>query len=304
MNNRFSEQYRLAEFLKTLSSDFGLVQGFGGNVSYKVGNRMFVKASGRRLGSVDEPHYFHEVRVANRIPFDDIQNQPSRPSIEVFLHALLDELLVIHLHSTRGVALSMLAETSEELNSVLEDSGVVRIKYLRPGKELAKGIAEASERTQTGFYLLENHGILTSANSVSELEDKVLGFEQQAADLLDSPGELAISPHTPENPLESSQNELAIWHANTNWRVTPDHCVFLGPEPKDDVLQALELARTTNDILLYSVTGKDVGPEGEQLGWFYNLAQLLPRVTFTSLDIDEAKFLGSWEAEKFRRTTK
>jgi len=299
-----AESYRDLEDFKLLlsriSSDFNLVQGLGGNASVKNSSRMLVKASGKRMGAVSDPSYFHEVSVVERKPVDDIPLQSTRPSIEVFFHALLEDTFVLHLHSTLGVAISMLAESSPEIAVELSELDITNLSYLRPGQELCAGIEEALEHRKSSAFLLGNHGTLFSSNSVSDLESKVLAFEAWAERFVEEEG--SIGRENSASQIEGhSRGDHAVWHALHNWRISPDHCVFLGVEPDLRTLSILSSASTSKDIFeALSTPEGQPSARSEQLAWYFNVTQALPRRLLTTLELSEAQYLAGWEAEKHR----
>jgi rhamnose utilization protein RhaD (predicted bifunctional aldolase and dehydrogenase) len=297
----YRELENFKSLLGQLSLNFNLVQGAGGNASVKTSSSMLVKASGKRMGSVSDPNYLHEISLENRLPVDNIGNQSTRPSIEVFLHALLEDTFVLHLHSTSGVAISMLAGGDHEIGAKLDELGITNLSYLRPGRELRAGIEEALEIRKSSAFLLGNHGTLFSANSLSDLKDKVFAFESWAETFLDYQRLTLISPDTPNTAISESQSDQAVWHALHNWRVSPDHVVFLGVEPNLAALSLLSSARTSHKI--FEALGASEGHpsnQAEQLAWFFNVTQSLPRRVLTTLSLEEAQYLVSWEAEKHR----
>lgn len=302
MSSGFPDEDHLSDLLIKFGADFSLVQGFGGNVSIKNPgrDRMVVKASGKRLGAVGASDYFHEVTLEGVTPIDNLPDQSSRPSIETSLHALVNDQFVIHLHSTLGVAISMMAQKDPDLDAELKNLGIDRVSYFRPGRELSQAIGVAIRDRKSVCVLLSNHGILLSADSVLELEEQTLAFEEWASTFLQTDKRNLISPHSNKPEVTELNAEKSRWHALTNWRVTPDHCVFLGPDPEKEALATLSLAR--NPERIFGFRGRSDSPTAaaEQLAFFYNLSQLLPKVVFNTLSRAEAQFLSTWEAERFR----
>jgi ribulose-5-phosphate 4-epimerase/fuculose-1-phosphate aldolase len=292
-------------FLKDVGSDFSLTQGLGGNGSMKSHGSMLVKASGMRLGNAESPGYFHEVEVAEGLYREAPSRQPGKPSIEVFLHALLPQQFVVHLHSTKGVALSMLAGNSSNLRAALLAQGIPLIEYHKPGIELRdavnSSISQDAEDSEPKTFLLQNHGTLFGANSVDELKRAVELFEDQASKRLGSGFNLDIHPQNLKEVLDGGVIDHIKWHALNTWRISPDHVVFLGAEAPSQAFQSitspstiLEVVRT---VLPDSVT---IGVREEQLLWFINVIQFLPKVQLPTLTKGDANQLVSWDAEKHR----
>lgn len=293
------------DFLSEVGSDFSLAQGLGGNGSIKSQDVMFVKASGKRLRDSASQNYFYEVGISNGEYHEINTSQEGRPSIEVFLHAMLPYRYVLHLHSTRGVALSMLAATDSGVKSGLMNQGISLIDYRKPGIELKEAVGNAlMERPDEAIpstFLLKNHGTLFGANSVSELRKSVLDFEKDATIWLGNRLELKISPGNLSEFVDSQAIENVSWHAQNNWRISPDHVVFLGANPSEEITRALRGPSTALEILQKAFPQmKRIGPVHEQLLWFINVVQFLPKQQFPILKEKDAIELISWEAEKHR----
>ena len=293
------------DFLSEVGSDFSLAQGLGGNGSVKSQDEMFVKASGKRLGDSASQNYFYQVGISNGEYHEINPSQEGRPSIEVFLHAMLPYRYVLHLHSTRGVALSMLAATDARVKTRLTKQGISLLDYRKPGIELKQAVGhvlkDSPDEAIPSTFLLTNHGTLFGANSISELRKSVLDFEDNAAILLGSRFELKMSPGNLSEVVDSEFIENISWHAQNNWRISPDHVVFLGAHPSEEITRALRGPTTAFEILQKAFPRmKRIGPVEEQLLWFINVVQFLPKQQFPILKEKDAIELLSWEAENHR----
>jgi ribulose-5-phosphate 4-epimerase/fuculose-1-phosphate aldolase len=266
---------------------------------------MLVKASGKRLGQSYLTDYFYQVGVSEGEHYELKSLQSGKPSIEVFLHALLPHKYVVHLHSTQGVALSMLAARDENLRTALEDQGVYIIEYRRPGVELKEAIKRklqpAGLKSESSTFLLQNHGTLFGANSVTEIRQAVYQFENFASLRLGNGTIRSINPDNLQTVFDENEASQIKWHAENNWRLSPDHVVFLGVRSPSTLLQVLSGATSVHNILQSVFPDlKKIGPKEEQLMWFLNVARYLPKVHLLTLDEEESKALMSWEAEKHR----
>ena len=286
------------DLIRRVGSDFSLTQGLGGNASYKHGDRMLIKASGKRLGAVDEPHYFYKVGLRESdyyiLPF----KQVGKPSIEVFMHALFRQTFVLHLHSSSGVALSMLAAVSPELRQELTRNDVCLLPYSRPGQELRHSIEQALLERDYSAFLLQNHGVIYFGNSVLELEGSISRFERLWAKLLNPLGVKQVSPNSRGQVLSGDEVQTILWHARENWRIAPDHCVFLGAE-SHEWMDSLQKNSVKDIIGIENGAGKTTVIQ-EQLLWFVNVAINLPHISLPTLGLVEANELRGWEAEKQR----
>ncbi len=302
---RLESDQEFLDFLIEVGSDFSLTQGLGGNSSVKSKGLMLVKASGKRLGQSYLTDYFYEVGVSEGEHYELKSLQSGKPSIEVFLHALLPHKYVVHLHSTQGVALSMLAARDENLRTALEGQGVSIIEYRRPGVELKEAIKRklqpAGLNSESSTFLLQNHGTLFGANSVTEIRQAVYQFENYASLRLGNGTIRSINPDNLQTVFDEREASQIKWHAENNWRLSPDHVVFLGVSSPPTLLQVLSGATSAHNILESVFPNlKNIGPKEEQLMWFLNVVQYLPKSRLLTLGEEESRALISWEAEKHR----
>jgi len=296
---KVSDEFK--ELVRLVGSDFSLTQGVGGNSSVKANGSMVVKASGRRLADIDSSDYFYEVSLSNGQFVDSLPGQRGKPSIEVFLHALLPDKYVLHLHSTRAVALSMIASTSQETAREIIENGITLLPYARPGVELSRSISTQLSTNDRSTFLLTNHGSLFQANSVQKLADLIRSFENFAELKLEKTRLFKLETESMDAELSHDIAKHLSWHAQHNWRISPDHVVFLGTHAPRGFLENLREGVTVRDLLdSTSLTGGLIGPLQEQLLWFLNVTLSLPLKTFTTLSETEAIVLQSWEAEKHR----
>lgn len=288
------------ELLERVGRDRSLVQGLGGNCSVKSGQRMLVKASGKSMSEARKADFFHEVRLTKLGGFeDDVSIAKTRPSIEVFLHAAIPSKYVLHVHSVAAIASSLRIPQSATLRSRVASEGIVALPYLRPGRELFQGISENSSG-QTSVFLLANHGLVISAETLEELDYRLDAVEEHLWGIA-SEGRLSSFSELMDE-LESEESDRVRWHMLNNWRVTPDHVVFLGSEAAEQfltinefssVVKFLEVAREVNALSTSQV---------EQLESFIHLARLLdPEQVYSTLSIAEANYLQSWPLEVARR---
>jgi ribulose-5-phosphate 4-epimerase/fuculose-1-phosphate aldolase len=293
------------DLLVNLGQDFSLVQGLGGNCSVKSNGNMLVKASGKRLADAHSTGYFYEVEISDGEHRETGKTQEGKPSIEVFLHALLPHKYVLHLHSTQGVAIAMLAAQNEVIRDEILDLGIIMIDYARPGialKEVIRSkITVSSDEVPATTFLMQNHGTLFGARSVDELREVVALFEEWATSKIGRGLDLELRPNSLTTFLDKAAIDHIQWHARVNWRITPDHVVFLGATAPQGLLGNLTAPMTVLDFLRTVLSDVEkIGPREEQLLWFVNVIQFLPKKHFTTLSEDEADVLTSWDAERHR----
>ena len=105
---------QVESFCTSIGSDPLLVQGAGGNVSWKDGDHLWVKASGTWLAEAETSNIFVPVNLThlqhalaeNNYSVNPIllSNTFLRPSIETLLHALMPHKIVLHLHPVEILA--------------------------------------------------------------------------------------------------------------------------------------------------------------------------------------------------------
>jgi hypothetical protein len=252
------------------------------------------------MRDVELPNFFHEVRLLGDGEFsDDVAKAPTRPSIEVFIHASISSKYVMHLHSTAAIAASMLMRSYPEIRYQLTASGVTVLPYLKPGRELASALPGRIHNLPLGI-VLTNHGLVVSDDSVAGIESRLFELEKllwsSIAGFATSKSEGLDDKITPDSASE------IIWHMSHNWRVTPDHVVFLGTAPSSELFSLTKFESIEKYILemTYKLNLSEV--QQEQLRWYLRLSRIWQeRKEFHTISHDEAELLQNWEPEKIRQ---
>ena len=240
-------------YCKKIGLDTKLVQGAGGNVSWKDQDTLWIKASGEWLAEASKKDIFLPIDLKHlkdsikRSDFDVIPKVLSktklRPSIETLFHAVMPHRVVLHLHPI--VPLSYLVRKDcfqmikKKINPSLHWS---LIKYEKPGSLLAQEISkEMIRKPKTDILFLQNHGIIIGGKNINEIdiifkglisdlnEDNHLNFSLNNKVenlLLDSNMEL-ISVDIPKIHNLVFNNFL-YENLKKSWALYPDHVVFLG----------------------------------------------------------------------------
>lgn len=186
----------LIEISRYYGSKKEFVIAGGGNTSYKTEDKLWVKASGFALATIDEEGFAvmdrqklslisekeysaepfeRESQIKEDLALATI-TKDRRPSVETSFHNAIDYRFVVHLHPTaiNGV---MCSNQAEELVKPLFGDEAVYIPYIDPGYILFKAVeAKIMEfRAAKGYdpkvILLQNHGIFVSADSTQEIID-------------------------------------------------------------------------------------------------------------------------------------
>ena len=187
----------LVALSRTYGSDDEFILAGGGNTSMKVGDRLFVKASGHALATI-EPEGFVEIDRAaldvllERDLGDDVDERErlfkeavlaartepeknQRPSVEVVLHHLLPGRYVVHSHP--GLVCGFTCCTrGEEILHELFGAEILWIPFVDPGFVLANRIhtslAEHAERTGVAnpVVMLQNHGLIVNGETPDDVK--------------------------------------------------------------------------------------------------------------------------------------
>ncbi len=227
-----------------------LVQGAGGNVSWKDQSTLWIKASGAWLRDALTRNIFvpvcldHLTEALNQRRFDVVplvkQDTSLRPSIETPLHALMPQKFVAHLHMVEALAHLV---RDEDQPVVLEQVGreisAVLVDYHKPGADLAEAVSKSlAMGPNVNVVFLRNHGVVIGAETLNELErlmDRVSLYFQhdtaltEKADCASSLPEIAgYRPCTDDDIHRLARNSSLLQRLSHDWALYPDHVVFLG----------------------------------------------------------------------------
>ena len=97
------------EITEKVGKDITLVQGPGGNISFKKDGYMYIKASGTKMSEAKKKNIFvktNHKKIISALNNNEpeplkncwIQNSLMRPSIETTMHALMPQKYVLHVH--------------------------------------------------------------------------------------------------------------------------------------------------------------------------------------------------------------
>lgn len=147
-----------------LSNEIGqqleLIQGGGGNTSVKVGDTMYIKASGTPLKGMSVERGWVALNSQGQVTAGS-----GRPSMEWPMHLMLPRV-VAHAHAVYTNVWLCQQGGLEKLAQKLERYQPVMIPYITPGHELAESIHQAIQGKHPQLLLLENHGIIACGETV------------------------------------------------------------------------------------------------------------------------------------------
>ena len=242
------------EYCSTIGADPLLVQGAGGNVSWKDKDTLWVKASGTWLAEAAEKDIFVPVDLPHlqaAIENGDFSVTPRlrgesvlRPSIETLLHALMPHRVVVHLHAIEILAHLVRDNCQTDFQSLLDDfTSWAMVDYYKPGAALAAAVSAAlAQKPNVDVIFLKNHGVVIGGADVAEVS-RILDMLTSALSI--TPASIC-SKSLPQMPMELGQcdqyapvqdadiHQLALNadlfnRLDSDWALYPDHVVFLGP---------------------------------------------------------------------------
>lgn len=242
-------------FCTEIGRDAMFVQGAGGNVSWKEGAYLHVKASGTWLAEASEQDIFLKVALPalrEAMHAGDFATQPRcteagtrRPSIETLLHAVMPQRIVAHLHAVNVLAWLVRSDVASILRERVGTAfSWVLVDYAKPGAPLARSVHEALlKQPDAQIVFLKNHGVVIGAESVDEMRARIglldaLCFtppmvyaDTMASERSTGLFELGYAPVNDAAVQQLAVSPLLFRRLTQEWAIYPDHVVFLGPRP-------------------------------------------------------------------------
>ncbi|WP_310630229.1 class II aldolase/adducin family protein [Paraburkholderia sp.] len=333
MNESSAElRERVAQYCASIGGDPLLVQGAGGNVSWKDGQVLHVKASGMWLAEAAAREIFVPVDLASlgdALEAGNFEVKPQtlgesslRPSIETLLHALMPQRIVMHLHAVEVLAHLVRGDAEDFLRERVGDQlSWAIVDYQKPGAALAQAVYLALRRTPDAQVIfLRNHGVVVGAESIEQADEIIRELCQSlATPPLVSETEhavVAVDSGGGYCPVDDAAiHDLALRpelfsRLEAEWALYPDHVVFLGAAP--------ELYRSESEFLASRTAGMQpelafVAGCGVFVRDTFNLAKTVqlrcyrdvmvrqpdPAQTST-LTPEQVADLLDWDAERYR----
>ena len=222
-----------------VGEDSRFVQGGGGNTSVKTdgGAKMYVKASGQRLGDMREGQGYRlvdvqacadiiedeelaemdsverEAVVLSRLKAACLDDLPGRPSVETSLHAVLGRC-VVHTHPSVVNGLLCAVDGQKVLQDLFGemDPPYLYIEFCGAGYSLAFRMKEALDEYEAEHgqlpqvVFLENHGLFVTADDADRALDMTRrifeDIEQAAEEAKKAAGLPEFTPPAPETERE------------------------------------------------------------------------------------------------------
>jgi len=244
--NKIDEAATLKSLCHLYADRLDQIQSGGGNASVKSidDDLLYIKASGYLMSDVSTETGFSVLKLSEinallmnvkngTINLNDEALQNSRlslanqtklrPSIETYLHAMLSNRLVLHVHSFAAMLYASSKDFNKrlvqgELTATFSDA-VLLVPYRKPGISLALAMLEQLEIYRTRFncepkwIVLQNHGLIIMGDSVEMIEQRNLEFENL---LLKAHATLAniIKPYQLVTDIKKTLDQIDTLKAN------------------------------------------------------------------------------------------
>tara|TARA_R110001599_G_scaffold1706_5_gene8456 strand:- start:10356 stop:11729 length:1374 start_codon:yes stop_codon:yes gene_type:complete len=149
--------------------EYELIQGAGGNLSYKFEDKIVITSSGRSMPDISILNGF---TMCN----DDgtkVNSSQDRPSMELGFHTKLASRVVYHTHPIYANIILCSNEAKMVMADILHSFDYDYIEYITPGMELCNKLASKKD-----IVLLENHGLICCSESFEEAFSMSLQINQ------------------------------------------------------------------------------------------------------------------------------
>lgn len=192
-----------------------MIQAGGGNASAKIDDIMYIKASGYLMSEVtsvngytrvkrsDIVHLIEQIYTGEGDGYDDTfintkiaaaNLETLRPSIETFLHALLPQKFVLHVHALTSLVYAssktFTLDLERQFTSAYPLKQMLLIPYKKPGIALALTLYEGLQRyiklnnTLPQAIILQNHGLIVASNTHETLYDQIVEIQSNIQNYL------------------------------------------------------------------------------------------------------------------------
>jgi rhamnose utilization protein RhaD (predicted bifunctional aldolase and dehydrogenase) len=326
---------QVKRYCTQIGADRLLVQGAGGNVSWKDNEVLWVKASGKWLAQAEQEEIFVPVDLAQlRVEIGEekfsaipkvLGDSNLKPSIETMLHALMQHRVVVHLHAVEVLAYLVRANPLIDLKRLIpDDIEWVFVDYFKPGADLANAVSkEIAGHPGANVIFLESHGVVVGAESISGINQIINSLTQAFSLDLSEPYDKQADLFTPKqvngyvcfkyDELHQLARDREYFdYLKTKWALYPDHVVFLGGSPDvyesfDEFMCAREKLTESPELIFIYGEGVYVPScfskaKTEQLLCYYDVLRRQKTMSqLRSLSDVQISELINWDAEKYRK---
>ncbi len=300
-------------------------QGAGGNTSVKIGDEMYIKASGFFLKDIEKGYVklnYNQVsehlNCTNYTNPDaefkaDVENQIINPtgllpSMETGFHAVLNSY-VIHTHPLAVNVLLCSDDVESKLKNLFFDVPFLLLPYLNPGYPLSKSISNCIKQLPElpALIFLKNHGLIVHSK---EKEQAIL-LHQLAINRIENQYQLNASLtykltliEENEYTLQSNEIQSIIENPNLlNNYLFPDQAVVIGENwGVNNDTKKINILKEKNSIQIFA-NEKNAMAIAENLiavSYIHFHCQQLNFRT-TSLAKQDVAFILNLDTEKYRQ---
>lgn len=314
-----------------------LIQGSGGNSSIKIGEEMFIKASGKWLADASKKKIFVNVswKKINQNVFQKkkepllgtiIGDNSLRPSIESTLHALMPFKVVLHTHPVELLSLLARKNVKSILKNLLQDLNWIWVDYACPGIELTKKVQAVLNKKNVEILILENHGLVVGSESCQGVVNLTQELERrfrQPKRFFNISDEKKLQFYSQKLNMKPANNSIihSLAIDNTSYKycsmqstiLYPDQAVFLGPKLNCIKIEKGLTQKWVDKKSEYVILGgegvfvaENAKPEIEEMLTCHSeiLLRIPSNIKLKYLKNNEVSDLLGWEAEIYRQNIK
>ncbi|WP_282035711.1 class II aldolase/adducin family protein [Saccharicrinis aurantiacus] len=203
---------QLVEMSQKFGQDPQYIIAGGGNSSFKDNEKMWVKASGTSMATINENGFVcldrnlmqvlstkvysenpteREEQVKQDLHAAILFPEGKRPSVEASMHEVIPYSFVMHTHPTLVNGLLCALNSESEVKRIFGDE-VVYVPYTDPGYVLYKEVLAAlklfkdKNKKDAQIIFLENHGVFVGANTCKEIDSIYNQIEEKLKQNLQS----------------------------------------------------------------------------------------------------------------------
>ena len=324
----------LIEITEKVGNDINLVQGPGGNISYKNDGFMYIKASGTKMSDVKKRNIFvktDHIKIIKGIENEDkdlkkkywVDNDSIRPSIETSMHALMPHKCVLHVHCVNTLSWVVQENYQNKISFLLKGENWSSIPYIKPGISLSKEIKKIIDTKNSDIILLSNHGIVVGAETPSEvyaitkgISEKLYQKELKKTKISLNDFDKYLSFKKYKLPKYEYVHNIAFSNRHSiiaaNGDLFPDQIVFLKNgikiiESISDLESLLTLSNEEHPVILIPNQGLLVPNNFKEVNeiTLFGLTMIISRIpqnsTIKYLTKKDRSELLNWDLEKLRQ---
>lgn len=323
----------LSRYCASIGQNRLLVQGAGGNVSWKEDGTLWIKASGTWLAEAMQKDIFLPVdllALQSAMAAGDFSAKPGaliktelRPSIETLFHALMPHRIVLHTHAIEPLARLVRKTAREEIEARIGTAyRWVFVDYFKPGADLAAAIYDSMQKvSDVQVIFMRNHGLVVGGKTVDEVSCLMSDImERLSCEVLYeteprlkvASNEAPVPGYRPANDIELQtlmSYPALIRRIVYDWSLYPDHIVFLGASPIWNTPgSGAEIAAQKPPYVFSKKHGaleaEDIGPgaQAQMLCYLDVILRQPENANLTQLTVPQINELLDWDAEKFRQS--